>query len=149
MAKTGWIKLHRQITESALYKEKRKFSKNEAWIDLLLRANHEETTERIRDREIIVPPGTVLTYQAELAKAWGWDRRKVDAFISYLTKEKMCTFDSTLIGTIHSTLLTIENWGIYQGSGTKGSAIVIIPFHTSLYHPSFFNQGFHSSLRFP
>lgn len=122
MAKTGWIKLHRQITESTLYKEPRKFSRSEAWIDLLLRANHEESTETICGKEIFIPSGSCLTYLAELAKAWGWDYRTVDRFISYLFKENMVSYDGILLGRIHGRLLTIENWAIYQGgSSNRGS----------------------------
>ena len=40
----GWIKLHRSIHNHWIYKEKRKFSKFEAWIDLLLLVNHKDNT---------------------------------------------------------------------------------------------------------
>jgi len=39
----GWIKLHRKIQEHWLYQEKRKFSRFEAWIDLLMMMNHEDS----------------------------------------------------------------------------------------------------------
>ena len=39
----GWLKLHRKIKNTELWMEKRKFSKFEAWIDILLSANYEDT----------------------------------------------------------------------------------------------------------
>ena len=111
LAKVGWIKLHRQIMDSDFYKEPRKFSKYEAWIDILLRVDHEKN------------PGTVLINISELAKAWNWDRRKVKRFLSQLENENMCnlngTADGTLDGTPNGTALTIVNWAFYQGGGTR------------------------------
>ena len=39
---TGWIKVHRSIREHWLYEEKRKYSRFEAWLDILLMVNHED-----------------------------------------------------------------------------------------------------------
>ena len=39
---TGWISLHRSIQKHWLFEEKRKFSRFEAWIDILLMVNHSD-----------------------------------------------------------------------------------------------------------
>lgn len=93
--------------DSDFYREPRKFSKYEAWIDLLLRANHEEN------------PGTVLIIKSELAKAWGWDRRKLNRFLDHLIKEGMCTLNGTTDGTPNGTSLVLGNWAFYQGNSTR------------------------------
>lgn len=41
MADKGWIALHRNIRDHWVYQEKRVFSKYEAWLDLLMDANHQ------------------------------------------------------------------------------------------------------------
>ena len=38
----GWIKLHRKIWENKYWLEPRRFSKAEAWIDIMLLASHKE-----------------------------------------------------------------------------------------------------------
>ena len=44
--KDGWIKLHRRMLDSDIWKatKRKPFDKRSAWIDLLLRANHKKVT---------------------------------------------------------------------------------------------------------
>lgn len=52
----GWIKLHRQIQENEFYFSER-FTKVQAWVDLLLLANHKPATLYIRGVEMRLLPG--------------------------------------------------------------------------------------------
>lgn len=107
MAKNGFIKIHRQITEHELYKEPRKFSKLEAWLDLLLRANYE--------LEDGIKPGSFITSYGELAKAWGWSKSTTWSFLKYLSQQNMITFQPNENGTDKRTVVSITKWGLYQG----------------------------------
>lgn len=50
----GWIIVHRQILDSEIWNAEDPFSFRDAWIDLLLRANH-------ADRGLILKNGTRIT----------------------------------------------------------------------------------------
>ena len=115
--KNGWIKLHRQIIDSEFYKEPRKFSKSEAWIDILLRTNHKDTDN--------IKPGSLSTSYGELAKAWNWSKSKVWKFIRYLEKENMITIiqSGTANGTDSGTVLAIVNWALYQSKRTASRTV--------------------------
>ena len=125
MAKPGFIKLHRQIIENELYKEPRKFSKYEAWIDLLLRANHKE--------EDGIQAGSFLTSYGELAKAWGWSKSTTWNFLKYLSQQDMIIFKLNENGTDRRTVVTVAKWDLYQGkrnakrneNGTKSESLPI------------------------
>ena len=43
MADKGWIKVHRQLQECWIWLDNDKFTKGQAWVDLLLFANHRDT----------------------------------------------------------------------------------------------------------
>lgn len=96
--KNGWIKLYRQIQNSEFYKEPRKFSKNEAWIDILLRTYHEDTTDIYKKKEIEIKKGTFPTSYGELAKAWGWNKKSVHHFLKELVQLKMITVEGNDFG---------------------------------------------------
>lgn len=106
----GWIKLYRKIQESWLWKEKRKFSKFEAWIDILLQANHKNTKIIINFKVVQVKKGSFITSETKLAQKWKWDRSTVRRFLEMLEKEKMIRKNATT----EYTTISIENWGLYQ-----------------------------------
>ena len=70
----GWIKLYRQIRDHAYWLERRRFSRAEAWIDLLMSASHKDHDVTIGGRIINLKRGQVLTSQVALAQRWGWKR---------------------------------------------------------------------------
>ena len=102
MAKTGWIKLHRQIMDSDFYKEPRRFSRSEAWIDILLRTEWETGTLEIESYE-------------KLAQRWNWSKSSVGRFIKILVNENMVGQRRDKFGTT----LTVVNWKFYQGTRDK------------------------------
>lgn len=123
MAKTGWIKLHRQIMDSDFYKEPRKFSKFEAWLFILLNANYEEETKRLYGEDVLITAGSFPTSYNQLAQAWGWDKKTVANFLDYLVQEEMVTLTGAKTypksGSKKGTIIGVENWAFYQNSNTK------------------------------
>ena len=106
----GWIKLHRKIQNNWLWKEKRKFSKFEAWISLLLKANHRENKILVGGDLIVIKAGSFITSEVNLSEEWNWSRNTVRKFLKVLENEKMLTKSCTT----KYTSISIENWALYQ-----------------------------------
>lgn len=114
----GWISLHRQITENEFYFAER-FTKMQAWIDLLLLANHKPVTIFIRGNEINLKEGQLAYSQLSLAKRWKWNRKTVDKFLSMLQKREMLDNRKTHL----TTIISIQKWNNYQQSGQQNGQL--------------------------
>ena len=106
----GWIKLYRKMQEHWLWNEKRKFSKFEAWIDILFRANHKDSEIIINWDKVEAKKGSFITSEVKLAKKWKWDRSTVRRFLTMLEEEKMISKKSTT----NYTMISVEKWELYQ-----------------------------------
>jgi len=86
----GYIPLFRRFLSNELWTEKRKFSKAEAWIDLLFMARYGKETEEIIDRgELIkVGYGEILTSIKTLAKKWYRSETWVRALLEHLESKR-------------------------------------------------------------
>lgn len=109
MAKEGWIKLYRQIQECPIWYSER-FSKGQAWVDLLLLANHRDKKIIFNGEMMIIKRGQYITSTVKLAEKWKWNRKTVTSFLKLLECEHMIErmSDNT------KTLITIVNYEIYQ-----------------------------------
>lgn len=105
MAEGTFIKLYRKILDSEFYSEKRRFSKSEAWIDILLRTEWETGTLEIKSYE-------------RLAQRWNWSKSSVERFIKVLVDKNMVGRKRGKAGTT----LTVVNWKLYQGKRDKVGA---------------------------
>lgn len=105
----GWIKLDRKITEHFLW-EDRPFSKGQAWIDLLLLANHKEHKVPYKGKIVTCRRGEVDRSISWLAERWGWSRWKARDFLHTLEADQMVVVKATA----HRTTVTIENYAFYQ-----------------------------------
>lgn len=110
MADKGWIKLHRQLQECPIWYGER-FSKGQAWVDLLLLANHRDKKILFNGEMIVIQRGQYLTSTVKLAEKWGWNRKTVSSYLKLLEQDKMIAkvSDNT------KTLITIENYEVFQG----------------------------------
>lgn len=111
----GWISLHRKITEHPFYQEKRKFSKFEAWIDLLLLANHKDNKVLFGNEIIEVERGSFITSKRKLMERWGWSNTKVETYLNLLVTQGMIVQKSDT----KKTVITIVNYDFYQGDSNK------------------------------
>jgi len=109
----GWIALHRQITEHWLWNEK-PFSRGQAWIHMLLMANHEDNEIMFEGTKRTIRKGSFVTSIVKLSAIFGWERKKTTRFLDRLERDKMVTTERTT----HGTTVTIVNWGNYQDSWT-------------------------------
>jgi hypothetical protein len=106
---SGWIKLHRQIMDNPLYFSE-PFSRTQAWIDLLLLANHKENYFFKRGIKVTVSIGQVGYDIDSLSKRWQWSRGKVERFILHLEKEGNVVRQKNNV----STLISISKYKEYQ-----------------------------------
>ena len=113
----GWIKLYRRIKDHWLWPKGTRYSKLEAWIDLLLSANHSQNKVLLGSKLITVERGQILTSQLSLAKKWSWNRKTVNTFLKLTKSDEILDFRSSSEVDTGYTLITIRNYGKYQGRG--------------------------------
>ena len=112
--KKGYVPVWRSIQDHWIWKYKEPFDHRSAWIDLLLMVNHKEEKIPIGSRVQTIRPGQRWLSYKGLAHRWGWSYRKVLRFVTQLVSDGMAQVD----GTPNGTLLTIVNWGNFNGRGT-------------------------------
>lgn len=107
---TGCISIDRSIQNHWLFKEKRTFSKFEAWIYLLMEANHSKAKVPIGNQIVTVERGQRLTSILTLSDLFNWSRFKVKTFLDLLESDGMLEVKTTS----KYTLITIVNYDFYQ-----------------------------------
>ena len=113
----GWIKLHRCITDNWVWSDK-PFSKGQAWIDMLLMANHEPHRLKTKTGFVDIDRGSFHTEERSLMSRWGWSNSKVRNFIRCLVSEKMIAVTvkkSTTGKSTEGTTVKVLNYRVYQG----------------------------------
>jgi hypothetical protein len=111
---SDWLKLHRSIEENEFWFGER-FTKAQAWIDLLLLATYKPRTVFIRGVEINLKPGELCYSQVSLAKRWKWNFKTVVSFLSMLSKREMVETKTSNV----TTVISIRNWKKYQSNGEQ------------------------------
>ncbi len=105
----GWIKLHRGLLDNDLWRSE-PFSRGQAWVDLLLLANHKESFFYKRGNKVIVKRGQVGRSSVELSDRWNWSRTKINKFLKDLQKEQQIILHKSTV----TQLITIVNYDTYQ-----------------------------------
>lgn len=106
----GWVSIHRQIMDHWIYQEKRVFSRFEAWVDIILRANHADNKFMFGGELIEVKRGQLLTSIRKLCDHWKWSNTKVTQFLKMLEDDGMLVQKSDT----KKTLLTVVNYDKFQ-----------------------------------
>ncbi|WP_218652901.1 hypothetical protein [Paenibacillus sp. 79R4] len=116
----GWIKLHRKLMESETFSRLTAIQKVIA-IYIALNANHDDGVwyDKYKDIEVEVKRGQLVVSRNKIAKEWfGGDKDVTDMKIrTCLDKLERLGF-LTKSPTSNYTLITVLNYGIYQGSDT-------------------------------
>lgn len=110
---SGWIRLHRQIQDSKVWNSE-PFSCGQAWVDLLLMANHKPGTFRVRGVFVTVERGQVGVSEVSLAEKWKWSRGKLRRFLNWLENERQIVQQKSNV----TSLITIVKYDEYQCDGT-------------------------------
>jgi hypothetical protein len=108
----GYIKVYRSCRSNPLWKDK-PFSKWQAFEYLLMAAAYEPVDVLIKGQIIHLERTQLIRAKHTLANDWGWSVKKVIGFMKLLDNQKMAISK----GTPQGTLITIENYNIYQGEG--------------------------------
>ena len=108
----GWISVHRQIQNHWLWTDK-PFSKGQAWIDMLMLANHVDNKILLGNELIEIKAGSFITSEVKLAERWGWSRHKVRDFLYLLQQDKMIVKKSDS----KRTTIFLLNYGNFQVGG--------------------------------
>lgn len=114
--KHGWIKLNRSVQDHWVWQDK-PFSKGQAWIDLILLANHQDGKIAHATRIEKIPRGSFITSQYKLAERWGWTRFRVHSFLICLEFDGMITLNCTS----NYTTISLVNYEKFQNSLTTNS----------------------------
>lgn len=111
----GYIGIFRKFfNEHEFWQEKRKYSKAEAWIDLLRMARWKDEPEKMLDKRgaYILGFGDIYISERFLGTRWLWSTKKVRNFLSYLLEMESITFKKR---SSHRTIININNLGTYIG----------------------------------
>ena len=107
----GGIKIDRKIMDNPLYLSE-PFTRMQAWIDLLLLANHKEGFFYVRGNKVVVGRGQVGTSSRTLASRWQWSRGKVERFLKDLENDNQIEPQKNNV----ITLISICNYDDYQNT---------------------------------
>lgn len=110
----GWISLNRELMNHWVWDCE--FSAGQAWVDLLLYANHSQVKLMIKGQLIEVNRGQQARSELTLSKAWKWSRNKVRRFLKNLEKDGMIEIKSGHL----TTVITICNYDSFQSNDTAG-----------------------------
>lgn len=88
------------------------FTRMQAWIDLLLLANHKEGFFYVRGNKVVVGRGQVGTSSRTLASRWQWSRGKVERFLKDLENDNQIEPQKNNV----ITLISICNYDDYQNT---------------------------------
>jgi len=111
---SGWIKIHRSITNHWLYTEKRVYSKLEAWYDIIMNVNYIDNKVIIKGNLYEVKRGQSILSLDSWSKRWNWDKSKVRRFLKTLQLDNMIVIESDTV----TTQLTVCNYDSYQSEKT-------------------------------
>jgi len=108
----GWIRLYRKLQDNPLWTERREFSKAEAWIDLLLSAQHspKPTDVLLGTHMIVCSRGQCIKSLDTWARRWNWSKSKVRRYLDLLTRLNMVRCESVT----KTTRITICNYDSYN-----------------------------------
>ena len=106
----GYILLHRKCTDDDIYFEE-KFTRWQAWVDLIFLACYKPRTLFIRGNKINLEIGQLAVSQKELASRWQWSNKKVIAYLDFLVDEEKITIKKY---TAVINIISITNYKKYQ-----------------------------------
>ena len=105
----GAIFIHRGIWENWLWEEK-PFSKGQAWIDMLLLANHKDQKVPYKGNITLIKRGEFIRSERDLSFRWGWSKSKVHAFLSLLKSDEMIN----ILSDQKANRISVLNYDTYQ-----------------------------------
>ena len=110
----GWVSIHRRLAISDLWLSE-PFTRGQAWVDLIMLANHEEGFIRVRGIKVTVKCGQIGWSEVKLSERWRWSRTKTRHFLKELENVQQIEQQK---GNV-SLLISIVNYELYQKKDSK------------------------------
>jgi hypothetical protein len=107
----GYIKVWRKVWNHKLFQEKRKFSRFEAWVDMIMLANGKDKEIIFDGKSLLIKRGQFLTSQRQLAARWGWSKTKTADFLKISSKHD---HSIEIISDRKKSIITILNYEKYN-----------------------------------
>lgn len=113
----GYVAIFRSLQDHWIWEVEpsEKYSKGQAWIDLLLSVNYKENKMLFDNKLIIVHQGERVTSIKKLADKWHWSRTSVRKFLELLKQDDMIEYTTNNKGT----WLKVLNYSDYQENGNS------------------------------
>lgn len=111
----GWAAIHRSLLEHPLWTSE-PFTKGQAWVDLIMLANHKPTKIMIKNQVVNLERGQLAWSEVNLAKRWKWSRGKIRRFLKTLKTEQMTVQQTVQV----TTIITICNYSSFQDIHNQG-----------------------------
>lgn len=115
--KTGWARIYRCVEDNPMWLGE-KFSRGQAWVDLIVFANHKPSYFFVRGNRVNLDRGQIGWSQSTMATRWKWSRKKVANFLQTLEKEQQIVQQKNTV----TTVITIINYEKYQAERTADVA---------------------------
>ena len=136
----GYFKLWRRITGHTFYKEKRVYSKLEAWLDILFEAQFTEKTKMVelKGKVLTQDYGQVLRSTRGWCRRWQWSVGRGTRFLRLLKKMGQIEYTNEKI----TTRITVLNYEKYNPRrNTHGTVNGTHTEHTRNTHRPRHNKG--------
>lgn len=127
MIMRGWVSIHRTLVSHPLWIGE-KFTRGQAWVDMLMLANHADGYIRVRGVRVDVKRGQVGWSEVALARRWRWSRGKVKRFFTELENDKQIVQQKNNV----TSIISIVNYNSYQLNETPNSTINSTPSETTI-----------------
>jgi hypothetical protein len=111
----GWIRIDRAVRDNWIWKNG-PFTYAQAWLDLLLGANHKAAKISIKGTLIQLEIGQQARSELTLSKEWGWSRTKTRRFLGRLENDQMLIQQKNHL----TSVITICNYKSFQGIDSDG-----------------------------
>jgi len=108
----GWVALYRTICENDIWFLE-PFTKAQAWIDLVLNANHSSGVINIRGNMVNIERGQIGWSEITMANRWKWSRNKVRRYLKWLETKQQIAQQKVYRLT---SITTIINYDRYQSA---------------------------------
>lgn len=115
MSTKGWVKLHRVITEGAIFDNEKLLK---VWIWCLCKATHKNRNQMIGKQFVDLKPGQFATgrnkagAELNMPPSTAWD------YLKLLEKNASISIKSNN----RFSVVTVENWGVYQSDGNNSDS---------------------------
>jgi hypothetical protein len=115
--KEGYVKIHRKIADNEIW-TKEPFTDGQAWVDLIMLANHKDGYFKVRGNRVVIQRGQLGWSVLSLSRRWMWSRGKAQRFLDHLETVQQIEQQKSRL----TTIISIVNYDEYQVSDTTERA---------------------------